>query len=104
VSVPTKANTLQVSDVVDFYLKPDQAGHLGAIHAVAQEETDANDSLLVGYAVEGARLSGSTLVHFHASAVDSLPTGGSPHGEAVVVEQGQLVSVTVVSFVTNFKP
>ncbi|KAL1836745.1 hypothetical protein VTJ49DRAFT_4720 [Mycothermus thermophilus] len=84
-----------LSDVVDFYLQPAQAAYLAAIRAVAvQEPSEANDALLVGYALEGARRSGSTQVHFSADEAESIPVGD---GEAIAVAQGQLVTVILPS-------
>ncbi|KAK0714040.1 heme peroxidase [Lasiosphaeria miniovina] len=76
--VPTQAELFALA--VDYYLSPAGATHLAEIHAVAtQPASDATDALLLGFALEGVRLSGvarSSCV-YEAAAADTIEDDGS---------------------------
>ncbi|KAH6847782.1 heme peroxidase [Chaetomium sp. MPI-CAGE-AT-0009] len=80
------------AEAADFYLSPKGAAHLEAIHSLAtQPASEQSDALLLGYALEGVRLSGSTKLHFEATAADSLP---SADGSQIQVQAGDRITVT----------
>ncbi|KAL2021894.1 hypothetical protein VTK56DRAFT_6489 [Thermocarpiscus australiensis] len=61
------------AEAVDYYLSPNGASHLPEIHALAREPSEQNDALLLGYALEGVRLSDSaSRLHFQAVAADTI--------------------------------
>ncbi|KAK3293120.1 heme peroxidase [Chaetomium fimeti] len=80
------------AEAADFYLSPKGEAHLEAIHSLAtQPPSQQSDALLLGYALEGVRLSGSTKLHFEATAADSLPAAD---GSEVKIQAGDRITVT----------
>ncbi|KAH6616000.1 heme peroxidase [Chaetomium sp. MPI-SDFR-AT-0129] len=80
------------TEAAAFYLDPKNAAHLEAIHAIAaQPASEQTDAQLLGYALEGVRLSSSTKLHFQATAADTL---AGPDGTELSVQPGDRVAVT----------
>ncbi|KAK4101146.1 heme peroxidase, partial [Parathielavia hyrcaniae] len=80
------------AEAVDFYLSPAGAAHRDAIHALAaQPPSEQTDALLLGYALEGIRLSGSTRLHFQATAANTIP---AQDGTEICVQPGDQVVVS----------
>ncbi|AEO59650.1 hypothetical protein MYCTH_2094824 [Thermothelomyces thermophilus ATCC 42464] len=80
------------AEAVDFYLSPRGAPYLEAVRSLAaQPASEQADSLLLGYALEAVRLSGSTKLHFEATAADSLP---AEDGTQIQVQPGDRIAVT----------
>ncbi|KXX80191.1 Linoleate 10R-lipoxygenase [Madurella mycetomatis] len=82
------------TEAVDFYLSPQGSPHLAEIHLLAsQEPSSTNDALLLGYALEGVRLSASgDKFHFHATTADSLR---ADNGTEIVIQPGDRVTVNL---------
>ncbi|KAL2163210.1 hypothetical protein VTH06DRAFT_5266 [Thermothelomyces fergusii] len=79
------------AEAVDFYLSPRGAPYLETIRSLAaQPASEQNDFLLLGYALEGVRLSGSTKLHFEATTADSLP---AEDGTQVQVQPGDRIAI-----------
>ncbi|KAK3385880.1 heme peroxidase [Podospora didyma] len=87
--VPTQSEVFALA--VDYYLSPRGASHLGEIHALAnQPSSDATDALILGYALEGVRLSGSFRSSHVASAADVIE---EDDGSEIEVQSKEKVSV-----------
>ncbi|KAJ4410035.1 hypothetical protein N0V85_004011 [Neurospora sp. IMI 360204] len=93
-SVPSIAEGFATA--VDFYLSEAGKPHLAAIQEMARQPTTAAaDAQLLGYVLEGIRLSGNTLGAFRqASAVDAIK---EEDGGEVRVQPGDRVFVSVKS-------
>ncbi|KAK4120585.1 heme peroxidase [Parathielavia appendiculata] len=80
------------AEAVDFYLSPRGAAHREAIQSLAaQPPSEQTDALLLGYALEGIRLSGSTKLHFQSAAANSV---SAQDGTEIVVQPGDHVVVS----------
>ncbi|KAL2192551.1 heme peroxidase [Corynascus similis CBS 632.67] len=80
------------AEAVDFYLSPKGAPYLERIRGLAaQTPSEQTDAELLGYALEGIRLSGSTRLHFEATAADSLPAAD---GTKIQVQPGDRIAVS----------
>lgn len=78
-------------EAVDFYLSPKGAPHLETIQSLAaQQPSEQTDALLLGYALEGIRLSGSSRLYFQATAADSIP---AEDGNTISVQPGDPICV-----------
>ncbi|KAK3900043.1 linoleate diol synthase [Staphylotrichum tortipilum] len=83
-----------LAEAVDFYLSPAGVSHLETIRSLATQTPSAdNDALLLGYALEGIRLSGATTLHFRATAADSLV---SDDGTVTAVQAGDGITVSSI--------
>lgn len=84
---------IQFAQAVDFYLSPAGAPHLPDIHRLSTlPSSPENDSLLLGYAMEGIRLAGTFGSYRFATQADTIPS--SP---PVTVKPGDKVFVSFVS-------
>ncbi|KAK4156010.1 linoleate diol synthase [Chaetomidium leptoderma] len=82
------------AEAVEFYLSPKGAPHLEVLHSLAsQPPSEQTDAILLGYALEGVRLSGATKLHFHATTSDSLPT---EDGTPISVQAGDRIAVSSI--------
>ncbi|EAA30613.1 fatty acid oxygenase [Neurospora crassa OR74A] len=93
-SVPSIAEAF--ASAADFYLGEKGQAHLGAIQELARQPASASaDAQLLGYVLEGIRLSGNALGAFRqASAVDAIK---EEDGSEVRVQPGDRVFVSVKS-------
>ncbi|KAK4186268.1 heme peroxidase [Podospora australis] len=80
------------AQAVDYYLSPNGSSHLIEIQSIAAQPSSAqSDALLLGYVLEGIRLSGSARTHLESLSALSLRTedGLSDHsftpGQKVVI-------------------
>ncbi|KYK60784.1 heme peroxidase [Drechmeria coniospora] len=80
------------AQAVDFYLSASGRLHLEELHRIASEpRNDDNDALLLGYALEGVRLSGPASIYRKAVAAETVAVEDSRH---VRFEPGQHVFVS----------
>ncbi|KAI1821489.1 linoleate diol synthase [Xylaria intraflava] len=62
------------SQSVDYYLTPDGSKHIPELHRIANlPSSEENDSLLLGYCMEGIRLGGTFGAYREAEADDMIP-------------------------------
>ncbi|KAK1833462.1 linoleate diol synthase [Podospora conica] len=85
---PTQSTVF--AQAVDYYLSPNKGhAHHAQIHAVACQPPSAEtDALLLGYALEGARLSGAAGVHLESvapTAAEKTADGPVPEPEKIYV-------------------
>ncbi|KAK1757000.1 putative linoleate diol synthase with cytochrome P450 domain [Echria macrotheca] len=86
--VPTQGELF--ARAVDYYLQHGK-GHVAELHALANEpSSEETDALLLGYALEGLRLSGASGSYHEASAAHVIPDG---EGREVSVQPGDRVYV-----------
>ncbi|KAJ4291264.1 hypothetical protein N0V88_006265 [Collariella sp. IMI 366227] len=97
--VAYQANRLQFAEAVDFYLSPKGEPHREGIYALAsQPPSEQTDLLLLGYALEGVRLSGATRrLHFDAAATDAIAT---EDGSEARVQAGDRIAVSFLQLVS----
>ncbi|KAL2260217.1 hypothetical protein VTK26DRAFT_5855 [Humicola hyalothermophila] len=87
------------AEAVDFYLSPQGAAHLDGIHDLATQPSSLeNDALLLGYALEGVRLSSSTRVSLQAVAADST---ADDNGGETQIQAGDRVIVSTAAIARN---
>lgn len=90
---------LQFTEAVDFYLSPARAQFREAIQSLAtQPASEQVNSLLLGYALEGIRLGGSTHLVFQAVAADTIPTVENS------IEAGDFVTLNTVRLPSSPTP
>ncbi|KAK0624973.1 heme peroxidase [Bombardia bombarda] len=95
--VPAQAELF--AQAVDFYLSPKGAPHLATIHDLAaQPSSEAIDALLLGYALEGVRLSGTFGAYREASVADSIK---EDDGTLVSVQAGDRVYISLNNAATD---
>lgn len=84
--------TNQFAQALDFYLSPQGQPHVGEIYRLAaQGSSDDADGLLLGYALEGFRLSGPPGFCRRASEADSFTEAD---GRRVSMQPGERVFVS----------
>ncbi|OAA65385.1 linoleate diol synthase [Niveomyces insectorum RCEF 264] len=91
--VPNQAEVF--AQAVDFFLSPAGSVHVPDIHRLAKEpESQDNDALLLGYAMEGIRLAGTFGSYRKAVVEDTIV---EDDGRRVPVQPGDRVFVSFVS-------
>ncbi|VBB80807.1 Putative linoleate diol synthase with cytochrome P450 domain [Podospora comata] len=79
------------TQAVDYYLSPEGVTHVADIIAIAsQPSSSQNDALLLGYVLEGIRLSGSARSHLEATTAGTVTAS---NGTELHIQPGSKVTI-----------